>query len=282
MSRCIWCDNEHDSSTCPTRPAHEAKQRAEAKAWIDPSARRVHLKQHDASAVRRHAMVLLSGGLDSTALLHWALESYDEVAAISIGYGQANRDAEIAAGQRVCERRSVQCDRLEIADAVRGLGILKAAPPGRGKQGVSLANLAGRNAILISVAVAQACRRWPDQTVDVLCGANLDDAAGFDDCRAEFFEAASSLASFSVARAANVRVKAPWVQMRKAEIVAWASSRHQALDDIRQSVSCYAGTKCGACDACTLRASAFVAAGIHDGDYFPLRMTGGDPQRERR
>lgn len=279
----MWCDSEHLSSACPDKSDHVQRQKREAASWKgDVEDRRLHLKQHGEAPARRYAMVLLSGGLDSTALLHWACEAYYEVAAISIGYGQANRDAELTAALRLCERRFVHCDRLEVADAVRGLGLLAPPPPGRGKHGVSRANLVGRNSILVSVAVAQACRRWPGETIDVLCGANLDDAAGFDDCRAEFFDAATEMASVAVARVANVRVKAPWVTMTKASIVGWAATRPEALDDIRQSVSCYAGTRCGACDACTLRASAFTSAGVHDGDCVPLRMTGGDPQRERQ
>jgi 7-cyano-7-deazaguanine synthase in queuosine biosynthesis len=78
-----------------------------------------------------------------------------------------------------------------------------------------------------------------------------------------------------------VGVEAPWQMTPKAEIVAWAMVRPEAWADVRSSVSCYARRRCGTCDACTLRASAFASQGAEDGPHAPPVSLGGDPERER-
>lgn len=228
-----------------------------------------------------YAMVLLSGGLDSVAALHWARERYEGVAALTVGYGQVNRDAELAAAQRIANRRGVPLQRFETADAVRGLGLLVAPPPGRDGC-VSRANLACRNPILISVAAAEACRTWPGQRVSIVIGATVDDAAGFPDCRSEFVEAMSRAVSYGAVGVADLGVVAPWSQATKAEVLKWCAERPEALADVQDSVSCYRGTRCGECDACTLRARAFTWCGITDEGPGVVVMHGGDPSREAK
>jgi 7-cyano-7-deazaguanine synthase len=235
----------------------------------------------DAAPAKRpwYAMVLLSGGLDSVAALHWALERYDGVGAISVGYGQVNRDAELAAAGRVADRRGIHLQRLETADAVRGLGLLVAPPPGRDGN-VSRANLACRNPILISIAAAEACRVWLGQRVDIVIGATVDDAPGFPDCRSEFVDAMSRAVMFGSLGVADLQVRAPWAQLHKQNVLAWCTHRPDALADVQDSVSCYRGTRCGECDACTLRAKAFALCGLTDQGPGAVVMHGGDPSRE--
>lgn len=237
---------------------------------------------------KTHALVLLSGGFDSVAALHWAMENYDEMQAVSFDYGQANRDAELYAAQWVAERRHIPWTRLVLADAVKGLGSLRPPQPGLVAPGVSRANLAARNPLLLSVAAGHACRVFhPDYAgrlarIDLVIGATLDDAAGFPDCRAEFMDAFTMVLATGCAGVADLQVRAPWVQKLKKEVLLWCQVRPPAFEDVRLfSVSCYSGTRCGSCDPCTLRARAFEECGIEDGKAGQPVMIGGDPARAR-
>lgn len=229
-----------------------------------------------------NALVLLSGGLDSVAAMHWSIGAYSVVRALSFDYGQANRDAELAAAQRISQRCCVQWDGLHLADAVRGFSSLKPAAPGLAA-GISRANLPARNPLLLSVAAAHACRVWPGGAVDLVIGANLDDAAGFPDCRPAFISAASDALGLACVGVSAIRVVAPWVASMKSEILRWClRTGGHVLVDACDSVSCYAGTRCGTCDPCTLRAAAFSACELEDNPSGVLSMHGGDPARETR
>lgn len=222
----------------------------------------------------RPAVVLLSGGLDSTAALHWALEGRAEVRAIGFDYGQPSRDHELAAADACCRRRGVAFVRLALADTIatrRGLlgsvpdhASARAAPHG--------AFVPGRNAVFLAVAAAHAAAWWPD-AFDLAIGATADDAAGFPDCRAAFFDAMAATLRAALAR--DVAVVAPWRDVTKVDLVGRAG--HAAvIEDIAASWSCYRREgPCGTCTPCVLRRAAFVAHGIVD-RCAPARLIGGE------
>ena len=146
-------------------------------------------------------------------------------------------------------------------------------------------------AILAWHAANIAARRFPDGRVAIVVGCNADDAAGFPDCGPEFLIGLNYNLRAGLAGVCDVRLVAPWVNwlvpggsMRKAAIVRWAANQPDpaVLDDVRYAVSCYRGTRCGACDACALRARAFVEAGVDDGTELAPREHGGDPARGPR
>ena len=231
----------------------------------------------------RTAAVLLSG-LDSAAALHWALDRYAPVMAIGFDYSQAG--AELAVSQAIAERRGVIWERHPII----GIGD-RSNDAGRTEAGVSRAFVPARNGILAWHAANLVARRFPGGRVDIILGCNLDDAGAFPDCRSVFLAELDRNISMGLAGACDIRVRAPWVYTRKADVVAWAAMpggldgklpllRPKALEDIRFAVSCYRGDRCGACDACQLRAQAFASAGIEDGTEAPPVVHGGDPQRE--
>jgi 7-cyano-7-deazaguanine synthase len=222
----------------------------------------------------RTAAVLLSG-LDSAAALHWALDRYAPVMAIGFDYSQAG--AELAASQVIAQRRGVIWERQPIVD----IGD-RSNDTGRTGAGVSRAFVPARNGLFAWHAANIVARRFPGGRVDIVLGCNLDDAAGFPDCRAQFLQELDRNVSMGLAGACDVRIRAPWVYMRKADIVAWAATRPLALEDARYSVSCYRGNRCGSCDACTLRAQAFADSGVSDGTEPPPTVHGGDPGREAR
>jgi 7-cyano-7-deazaguanine synthase len=229
-------------------------------------------------------MVLLAGP-DSVAAMHWALAHYAPVHAFGVDYGQPHRDAELTVAQAIAERRGVPWHREPALCMAR-----MDPTAGRNASGVSRAFVPGRNARLVWQAASLAAQLWPGGRAAIVVGCNADDADGFPDCRPEFLAGLNYNIGDGLAGVIDVRLVAPWVywldpakSMHKAAIVRWAASHPDpaVLEDVRFAVSCYRGTRCGECDACTLRARAFAEAGVSDGNDPPPRMHGGDPSRER-
>lgn len=221
------------------------------------------------------SLVLLAG-MDSTAALHDSIEQGHETGAIGFRYGQPHADQELHAAALIAARLGVPFDVALFVE----LGHLNPAA-GLVKPGISRAFLPGRNLLFLTRAAMHAAAAWPGQRVDLVIGANRDDAAGFPDCRKDFFDTAARTLSEAFAGAVELWIRTPWIDFTKSQIVAWAKDRPLALRDLRDSVSCYRGTRCGTCDPCTLRAAAFAANGIEDGNPVYL-STGGDPAREAR
>ncbi len=235
------------------------------------------------AAPPRAAAVLLSG-LDSAAAFHWALDRFAPIVAIGFDYGQAV--AELAASQAIAERRGVPW----IREPIVGIGDRR-PDAGRDATGVSRAFVPARNGLFAWRAANIVARAFPGGRVSIVLGCNADDAAGFPDCRALFLRNLSYNIGEGLAGAVDVDVRAPWINffepaksMNKGAIVQWAAnhSRPEVLEDVRYAVSCYRGTRCGECDACTLRARSFSEAGVEDGDGAPPAPCAGDPARSIR
>lgn len=221
-------------------------------------------------------LVLLSGGLDSVAAMHWAIDRGGRTHAVGFRYGQPHVDAELYAAGTIAARREVPFATLLLPE-------LKQLDPtaGRDKNGVSRAFVPGRNALFLARAAAHGApiAAMVGEPLVLVCGANKDDATGFPDCRPAFFDAMEVALATSLDGVCKVSVETPWLNTTKADILRWAAIRPAALADARDSVSCYRGTRCGICDACTLRARAFAEVGISDGTTLPV-FSGGDPGRE--
>lgn len=213
-------------------------------------------------------VLLLSGGLDSVAALHHTRPDR----AVGFSYGQPHRDAELTAAGIIAARRGVPFEVLLLPDLRR----LNPAA-GRDSAGVSLAFVPGRNALFLTRATAAYAQ--PRGALRLVMGANADDFAAFPDCRGAFFAAAQTMLRAALVGVCDVWISTPWLASTKTEIVHWCAGQPDALQDIRDSVSCYRGTRCGACDPCALRARAFAANDIEDGTSVPT-MHGGDPGRE--
>lgn len=201
-------------------------------------------------------VVLFSGGLDSTAALYWALER-GHVEAVGFRYGQPHEQAEIAAATMIAARRGVPYRVIDLGD----LGRLDPTA-GCDDRGISRAFLPCRNPLFLARAAMSFA--MPSAELVLVMGANLDDARGFPDCGSSFFYAVEEMLRHALANVCTVTVETPWLAKNKAAIVRWCAGRPLALADVRDSVSCYRGTRCGLCDACTLRARAFAEAEIED------------------
>jgi len=236
--------------------------------------------------------VLLSGGMDSIAALHWfhgtnrLLEHVSltrDIRCLLVDYGQPHRDNELFQAERVCERLGVPRARIAIADALRtGLGISGRVTDHDGDSGTNAAFLPCRNLALLSMAVSRACAWWPaDQEIEIVIGACADDAEAFPDCRLKFFT--SAMLALSLGSERVVSIVAPWLHFSKKEILERFFDCPEALEDIRRSWSCYRGgaEPCGRCTACVLRAQAFRELGIDDLSTGVV-MHGGDVMRASR
>lgn len=213
------------------------------------------------------AVVMLSGGLDSATVLAMARAEGRECHALSFDYGQRHR-AELDAAARVAaqlgavEHRVVKLDLRAIGGSALTADI---AVPETLSEGIPVTYVPARNTVFLAVALG-----WAEvlDADEIHAGMNAVDYSGYPDCRGEFVDAFQQLADVATRRAVEgrpIRVRAPLLQMSKAEIV------RQGTDlgvDFAATVSCYsaddAGRACGRCDSCRLRKTGFEAAGIAD------------------
>jgi 7-cyano-7-deazaguanine synthase len=215
------------------------------------------------------AVVLLSGGLDSTTALAIARDRGFTCHALTVRYGQLH-DVEIEASARVAasfgvDHRVIALDLRPLARSAltsSDVSVPKDRPMAEiGAPGdVPATYVPARNTILLSLALA-----WAETlgARDLFVGVNVLDASGYPDCRPEFVRAFEALAQVAT-RAGGFRVHAPLIEMTKAEII----RAGLALGvDYAITHSCYdpvGGAACGRCDACLLRKKGFGDAGVAD------------------
>jgi len=219
------------------------------------------------SVAARHAVVLVSGGLDSATALALARAQGFICHALSVDYGQRHA-TELAAARQVaaaagCEHRLMRVDLAAIGgSALTDPAIAVPEVPGRG---IPVTYVPARNTLLLSLALA-----WAEvlRARDIFVGVNVLDSSGYPDCRSEFiaaFEALARLATKAGVEGEPCHIHTPLIAMSKAEII--GAGARLGLD-YACTVSCYqadaAGRACGRCDSCRLRAAGFSAAGIAD------------------
>ncbi len=229
-----------------------------------------------ASPSDRPAVVLLSGGLDSyTAAAIVRAEGFD-LYALTVAYGQRHArelDAARAVAAALGVRRHVEVPLDLTTFGGSALTSDIAVPKDRdlGENGIPITYVPARNTVFLSLALA-----WAETlgATDIVIGVNALDYSGYPDCRPEFLEAFERLAARATkagVEGARVRVRAPLVQMSKADII----RRGLALGlDYSLTHSCYDpgadGRPCRRCDSCRLRAKGFAEAGALD----PLLVSG--------
>jgi len=215
-------------------------------------------------------LVLFSGGIDSTTALVWARSRAAEVHALTFDYGQRHR-IEVRLAKRTARRMGVPQTILKLDLArIGGSALTDAAAalpryrkPSDIRRGPPATYVPFRNGILIALAAAFAEARGFDE---IVCGFNIVDSPDYPDTRPEFVRAMGRAVKTGT-RAAfggpSIRVAAPFVRMRKSEIIRLGLSLGA---DYSHSVSCYAGGEapCGTCASCVLRRRAFAEAGAPD------------------
>jgi 7-cyano-7-deazaguanine synthase len=214
-----------------------------------------------------NAVVLVSGGMDSAVTLALAREHGFACYALSVDYGQRHL-SELAAAERVAkslgsiEHKVVHVDLRSIGGSALTADI---DVPSAGGAGIPVTYVPARNTIMLSVALG-----WAEvlDARDIYCGVNAVDYSGYPDCRPEFiaaFERLANLATKAGVEGAHLGVRAPLIELSKADIV---REGVRLGVDFADTVSCYRadvdGRACAACDACRLRADGFAAAGVAD------------------
>jgi 7-cyano-7-deazaguanine synthase len=234
------------------------------------------------NATRKHAVVLLSGGLDSATCLAWAQGQGFDCHTLAIDYGQRHR-IELDAARRVATARGVS-DHRELKVDLRSIGgsALTAelpVPKGREESAISadipVTYVPARNTVFLALALGLA------ETLgahDLVAGMNALDYSGYPDCRPEFvaaFESLARVATRAGTEGARFEVHTPLMKLDKAGIIRLGVSLGV---DYAVTHSCYDpapdGAACGTCDSCQLRRRGFLAAGVPD----PTRYA-SDPLR---
>lgn len=218
--------------------------------------------------MKKKAVVLLSGGLDSATVLAMAREQGFETYALSVSYGQRHV-AELAAAQRVaaalgvCRHQTLHID----LDAVGGSALTdpSIAVPETPVAGIPVTYVPARNTLFLSLSLG-----WAEVlgATDLFIGVNAVDYSGYPDCRPAFinaFETLANVATKAGVEGAHFRIHAPLLQLSKAQII--REGLRLGLD-YALTVSCYQadaqGRACGRCDSCRLRAAGFAEAGVAD------------------
>ena len=224
------------------------------------------------------AVVLLSGGLDSTTVLAIARAEGLACHCLTVDYGQRHR-VEIEAARRVADALDAATHRVITLDlrAIGGSALTDdiEVPKGRDLEsaGVPVTYVPARNTVLLSLLLGLAEVVAAEQ---LFIGANAVDYSGYPDCRPAFLEAFANLASLatvaSAERGVRYRVRAPLLDLSKADII----RRGLALGvDYGLTWSCYdptpGGFACGSCDSCQLRRKGFDEAGVKDPIAFAPR-----------
>jgi len=228
----------------------------------------------------RKAVVLLSGGLDSTTVVAIAQQQGFLVYALSFDYGQ-NHKVELEAAARIAKKMEVAEHKVAKVDLrIFGGSALttdQPVPKHRSSeaigQGIPVTYVPARNTVFLSLALA-----WAEtlDATDLFIGVNALDYSGYPDCRPEFIAAFETMANLGTKIGTEdgrrIRIHTPLISMTKRQII---ETGLELGIDYAMTVTCYdpssTGEPCGNCDACQLRRKGFAEAGHVDPIQYGVR-----------
>jgi 7-cyano-7-deazaguanine synthase len=223
-------------------------------------------------APKKRAVVLLSGGLDSSTCLAVARHDGFETHALSIDYGQRHK-GELVQARRIARALGAAGHRVVRVDlsAFGGSALTDSAiavPKGRSARAMAstipVTYVPARNTVLLALALADAETLGAQ---DIYLGVNAIDYSGYPDCRPAFvkaFERLAQVATKAGVEGRPLRIRTPLLRLSKAGIVRLGTRLGVPY---RLTLSCYdpvRGRACGRCDACALRKKGFAEAGVPD------------------
>ena len=214
------------------------------------------------------AVILVSGGLDSTTVVAMAKSQGYDCYTLSFDYGQRHR-SELVAAQKISELMTVHAHKVVKLDlgSIGGSALTDSSIeiPESETTGIPVTYVPARNTVFLSIALG-----WAEVlgANDIFLGVNAVDYSGYPDCRPEYikaFETMANLATKAAVEGQRLKIHAPLIDMTKGQIV----QAGMALGvDYSTTVSCYQadleGQACGKCESCRLRRQGFEQAGIKD------------------
>ncbi|MFL3656089.1 MAG: 7-cyano-7-deazaguanine synthase QueC [Halioglobus sp.] len=221
---------------------------------------------------QKRAVILVSGGLDSTTVLAMAQSQGYACYTLSFDYGQRHR-ADLYAADRVSralgevEHKLVKLN----LDSIGGSALtdLSIAVPEEETGGIPITYVPARNTVFLSIALG-----WAEVlgAHDIFIGVNAVDYSGYPDCRPEYiaaFETMANLATRAGVEGQKITIHTPLMKLGKGDIIVAGL----ALGiDYAITVSCYQATEeglaCGKCDSCRLRRQGFADAGLEDPTHY--------------
>ncbi|MCI5706825.1 MAG: 7-cyano-7-deazaguanine synthase QueC [Odoribacter sp.] len=218
----------------------------------------------------KKAIVLLSGGLDSTTALYFAKsQGFDELYAITFLYGQKH-DKELKSAQAVAKTVGVKEHKIVnlLLNQWHGCSLtdpdMDVKDGNAERQDIPDTYVPARNMVFLSVAAS-----WADalDITDIFIGVSEVDYSGYVDCREEFIKAMEQAVNLGTVLGAekkqHITIHAPFMHMTKADEVKLGE---RLGVDFGLTWTCYRGgdKPCGTCDSCLLRAKAFAEAGVED------------------
>jgi len=217
----------------------------------------------------KKAIVLFSGGLDSTTCLALARAQGFWPLCLAVDYGQRHA-VELKSAQRIADSmgaplRKVHCSLREIGGSALTSTLPVPLQEPAPDKGIPSTYVPARNTIFLALALGLA---EAEGARDIFVGVNAVDYSGYPDCRPEFiaaFESLAQLATKAGVEGASFHIHTPLAGLSKAQII------HQGLAlgvDFSMTHSCYApsacGLACGQCESCHLRRRGFLQAGVED------------------
>ncbi len=217
---------------------------------------------------KMRAVSLLSGGLDSSTVLSYAISKGYEVIALSFDYGQRHRK-ELESAKKIADYYGVKHKIMKID--LRAIGgsaltddieVPDVTLEAIGKE-IPVTYVPARNTILLSLGLGLA---EVTDSSKIFIGANALDYSGYPDCRPEYFDSINktfNLATKKTVEGGKIEVETPLLRFSKADIVKLA---HSLKTPLELTWSCYNGKEraCGVCDSCKLRLKGFMEAGFED------------------
>lgn len=223
--------------------------------------------------MKKKAVILSSGGLDSTTAMAVAVNEGYEIYSLSFNYGQRHA-VELKAAQKVAEVFHVRKHLVLNIDLAKiggsaltdDIDVPKSRSEDKMQQGIPVTYVPARNTIFLSCALA-----WAEiiGAKDIFIGVNAIDYSGYPDCRPEFIKAFEYMANLAtkagVQGRLKLKIRTPLIHLSKAEII---KKGIELGVDYGITHSCYdpspEGRACGKCDSCILRKKGFEEAGIPD------------------
>jgi len=225
--------------------------------------------------MKKNALVLFSGGQDSTICLFWAKENFNNIYALNIDYEQRH-SLEIKCAKIISQIAKIELVEMhdtlmrDIGDSILFLknNKLPIRPSHRYLNGLPNSFIPGRNIYMLTIAAMKAFQL---NIVDIICGVCQTDFSGYPDCRDNTIK--SLQVCLSLAMNIEFTLHTPLMWKTKAETIKMAQNMPGCMEALANSHTCYEGIypPCDKCPACLLREKGFKEAGIMDPIYSAVR-----------